>query len=62
MTETLANGYSFETTQPELFNEYQHDSYQKSVHPCSKAASALEGLNHMAVSRIRYRAPGLTCN
>ena len=25
MTETLANGYSFENTQQELSNEYQHD-------------------------------------
>ena len=25
MTETLANGYSSESTQPELPNEYQHD-------------------------------------
>ena len=25
MTETLANGYSSESTQRELFNEYQHD-------------------------------------
>ena len=26
MTETLANGYSSESTQRELSNEYQHDS------------------------------------
>ena len=25
MTETLANGYSYESTQRELSNEYQHD-------------------------------------
>ena len=25
MTETLSNGYSSESTQRELFNEYQHD-------------------------------------
>ena len=25
MTETLANGYSFESSQRELSNEYQHD-------------------------------------
>ena len=25
MTETLANGYSPESTQRELYNEYQHD-------------------------------------
>ena len=25
MTETMANGYSSESTQRELFNEYQHD-------------------------------------
>ena len=28
MTETLANGYSFESTQRELSNEYQHDRVQ----------------------------------
>ena len=26
ITETLANGYSSESTKPELFNEYQHDN------------------------------------
>ena len=28
MTETLANGYSSDSTQPELSNEYQHDRVQ----------------------------------
>ena len=40
MTETLANGYSSESTRRELLNEYQHDrvcldGLQKSLHPCA---------------------------
>ena len=50
MTETLANGYSYESTQRELSNEYQHDRVMmvfKNI--CvfalwTKVASALEGL------------------
>ena len=38
-TETLENGYSFESTQRELSNEYQHDRvwmfYQRSLHSCA---------------------------
>ena len=39
MTETLANGYSSESTQRELSNEYRHDRvlmvFQKSLPPCA---------------------------
>ena len=51
MTETLANGYSYESTQRDLSNEYQHNRvsmvYKK---VCvlvlwMKVASALVGLN-----------------
>ena len=47
MTKTLANGYSSESTQRELSNEYQHDRVVKNL--CilvlwMKVASALEGL------------------
>ena len=39
MTETLAHGYSSESAQLELSNEYQHDrgldGFQKSLHPCA---------------------------
>ena len=39
MTETLANGYSFESAQQKLSNEYQHvqglDDFQKSLRPCA---------------------------
>ena len=39
MTLTLANGYSSESTQRELSNEYQHDMvwmiFEKSLHSCS---------------------------
>ena len=39
MTETLAYGYSYESTQRELSNEYQQDrvsnGFQKSLHSCA---------------------------
>ena len=50
MTETLANGYSSESTQQELSNEYQHDRVQMFFKNLCipvlwmKVASALEGL------------------
>ena len=51
MTETLANGYSYESTQRELSNEYQHDRVSMVFENICvlvlwmKVASALEGLN-----------------
>ena len=47
MPETMANGYSSESTQRELSNEYQHDRVQmviKNLVLWTKVASALEGL------------------
>ena len=50
MTETLANGYSYESAQRELSNEYQHDRVQMFFkNLCilvlyTKVVSALEGL------------------
>ena len=50
MTETLAHGYSPESTQPELSNEYQHDSTKMIFKNLCylvlwmKVATALEGL------------------
>ena len=50
MTETLANGYSSESTQRELSNEYQHDRVLMVFKDFSvlvlwtNVASALEGL------------------
>ena len=45
MTETLAHGYSFESTQQELSNEYQHDRvsmvFKNSLHPCALDESIL---------------------
>ena len=45
MTETLAHGYSSESTPRELFNEYQHDrvldGVQKSLHPCALDVSII---------------------
>ena len=51
MTETLANGYSSESTQRELSNEYQHDRILMDIRNLcvivllTKVASALEGLS-----------------
>ena len=50
MTETLANGYSSESTQQGLSNEYQNDRVWMGFRNlcilvlCTKVASALEGL------------------
>ena len=45
MTETLEHGYSSESTQRELSNEYQHDrgldSFQKSLPSCAFDESSL---------------------
>ena len=45
MTETLANGYSSESTQRELSNEYQLDRvsmvFKKSLHSCASDKSSL---------------------
>ena len=52
MTETLANGYSYESTRQELSNEYQHDRVSMVFENICvlvlwmKLASALEGLNY----------------
>ena len=38
MTEILADGYSYESTQSGLSNEYQHESldgFQKTLHACA---------------------------
>ena len=50
MTETMANGYSSESTQRELSNEYQNDRVWMvfkdflSLVPWTKVVSALKGL------------------
>ena len=56
LTETLANGYSSESTQRELSNEYQHDRVKMIfiifwffVH-WTKVALALEGLRNFLVT------------
>ena len=45
MTETLANGYSYDSAQRELSNEYQHDrvqiDFQKFLHSCALDESSL---------------------
>ena len=44
-TKTLAYSYSYERTQCELSNEYQHDKvldvFQKYLHPCALDKSSL---------------------
>ena len=55
MTETLANGYSFERTHLEQSNEYQYDKVSKNL--CilvlwTKVASAVEGLTLMLMVTI----------
>ena len=56
MAETLAHGYSSESTQGGLFNEYQHDRvYMVFKDFCvlelqMEVASALEGLNDIVLS------------
>ena len=46
MTETLAHGHSSESTQQELYNEYQHDRvgmcFFKSLCPCVLAEPSLD--------------------
>ena len=53
MTENLANGYSYESAQKELSNEYPHDRVQMVLRNFCvlvlwmKVASALEGLKRI---------------
>ena len=66
MTETLACGYSSQSAQQQLSNEYQHDRlYMFFKNRCvfflrTKVASALEGLNskldnHMTLNKCLFR-------
>ena len=60
MTETLANGYSFESAHRELSNEYQHDRVLMVLkNICllvnwTKVASALEGLKKQHQFTVQY--------
>ena len=64
MTETLANGYSYESTQRELSNEYQHDRVQMLFENLcvlvlwTKVASALEGLSFFRARNITFFCQG----
>ena len=64
MTETLAHGYSSESTQWELSNGYQHDRVEKVfINLCVlvlriKVASALEGLDKDLTSMTETLALG----
>ena len=73
MTGTLAYGYSSESTQLELSNEYQHDRVQMVIKGICilvlwiKEASALEGFLHhlvlanLATCSVRFKVlEGLT--
>ena len=54
MTETLEQGYSPESTQQELYNEYQHDrvfdGLQKSLHSCGLDE------NSLSIGRVKIAA------
>ena len=61
MTETLANGYSSESTQTELSDEYQYDRVSMVIKKNlrilmlrTKVASALEGLRRDAIILIPF--------
>ena len=49
MTETLAHGYSSENTLRELYSEYQHHDFQKSLRPCALKESSL------IIERVKHR-------
>ena len=61
MTETLTYGYSYESTQRELSNEYHHDRvldvFQKSLHPCALDESSLSigRVNQGQVGQVIYK-------
>ena len=61
MTETLANGYSSESTQQELSNDYQHDRVKmvfKNIFILAlwmKGASALERLSNLCIRAIIFK-------
>ena len=55
MTETLANGYSYESTQWELSNEYQHDRVSmvfKRICSC-----ALDESIPISIGRVKWNVP-----
>ena len=60
MTETLANGYSYESTQRELSNEYQHDRVSMVFKNLCilvlrmKVSPALEGLRRFAIKGATF--------
>ena len=60
MNETLANGYSFESTHQELFNEYQHDRVLMILKIIcipmlwTKVPSALEGLKSILLCNLPH--------
>ena len=54
MTETLAHGYSSESTQQELSNEYQHDRvFSKSLPSCALDERSLS-IGRVNLSRLSY--------
>ena len=68
MTETMANGYSFESTERELSNEYQHDRVSMVFKRIcvlvlwTKVASALEGLTtHGLATAPAITSRGIEC-
>ena len=60
MIETLANGYSSESTKRELSNEYQHDRVFNGIIFWAKVASASEELKMLEYPEI-YSIPEMLC-
>ena len=58
MTETMAHGYSFESTQQKLSNEYKHDRvwmfFLKSLRSCVLDESSL------SIGRVKPSVPGVS--
>ena len=63
MTETLAHGYSYESTQQDLSNENQHDRvymlFKKALHRCVLDESSLCIVRVNSVESLRVAKPAL---
>ena len=68
ITETLANGYSFDSTERELSNEYRQDRVSMVFINLSilvlwtKVASALEGLRWSGSNVVNYSGVFTSCH
>ena len=65
MTETLPNGYSSESTQRELSNEYQHDRVPYAVDESSLSNERVNDSSSEGLAGIQYFKPSswaITCS